>query len=208
MVTNNCKFWKVNTPWRLSLYQICCCQHPFFPERVIENSGQEYWDCYMTQPNLYYLGESSNGRGHFFFQIFFFISTLIILCGLSLCLVRVRILFPIKIGRGWWMPWSYQRWCNRVGPFKAKTWQKRTKYWLFFRILFGIKRFMSARGAHNGYCLRRDASKVPSAAQLILCLVASELSLPVSVQFCCIFAMTKDKFGFFLKKLFIISIWY
>ena len=43
-------------------------------------------------------------------------------------------------------------------------------------------------------------------AQLILCLVASELSLPVSVQFCCIFAVTKDKFGSFLKKLLITSI--
>ena len=35
----------------------------------------------------------------------------------------------------------------------------------------------------------------PSA--LILCLVALELSLPVSVQFVCIFAVTKDKFGSF-----------
>ena len=43
-------------------------------------------------------------------------------------------------------------------------------------------------------------------AQLILCLVASELSSPVSAQFCCIFAVTKDKFGSFLKKLFITSI--
>ena len=43
-------------------------------------------------------------------------------------------------------------------------------------------------------------------AQLILCLVALELSLPVSVQFCCIFAVRKDKFGSFLKKLLITSI--
>ena len=31
--------------------------------------------------------------------------------------------------------------------------------------------------------------EILSRAQLILCLVASELSLPVSVQFCCIFAV-------------------
>ena len=38
--------------------------------------------------------------------------------------------------------------------------------------------------------------------QIIPCLVALELQLPVLVQFCCIFAATKDKFGYFLKKLF------
>ena len=38
--------------------------------------------------------------------------------------------------------------------------------------------------------------------QIIPCLVALELQLPVPVQFCCIFAATKDKFGSFLKKLF------
>ena len=35
----------------------------------------------------------------------------------------------------------------------------------------------------------------------IPCLSALELSLPVPVHFCCIFAATKDKFGSFLKKL-------
>ena len=38
--------------------------------------------------------------------------------------------------------------------------------------------------------------------QIIPCLVDLELLLPVPVQFCCIFAATKDKFGSFLKKLF------
>ena len=39
-------------------------------------------------------------------------------------------------------------------------------------------------------------------SQIIPCLVALELWLPVPVQFCCIFAATKDKFGSFLQKLF------
>ena len=61
---------------------------------------------------------------------------------------------------------------------------------------------------HLLHCLENDCEVCfpDEGAQLILCLVASELSLPVSVQFCCIFAVTKDKFGSFLKKLLITSI--
>ena len=50
------------------------------------------------------------------------------------------------------------------------------------------------------------SAKSASNSRIFLCLVTLELWLPDKHQFCCIFVVTKDKFGYFLKKLFHSSI--